>query len=81
MIRSMWCNLLCSECALWHFYTYFFMVPEGKDNTGRLVVLYPLVCSLVNLKVKDHCVRAVFFTSSGVSEMDYALKKTCWLWT
>lgn len=35
----------------------------------------------MNLKVKDHCVRAVFFTSSGVSEMDYAFKKTCWLWT
>jgi len=26
------------------------------------------------LKVKDHCVCAVIFTSSGVSDMDYGLK-------
>lgn len=51
------------------------MASEGKDNTRGLVVLRPPVFTLVNLKVKDHCVHAVIFTSSGVSDMDYGLKR------
>lgn len=37
------------------FLSPFHIAPEGKDNTGGLVVLDLLVSSLVNLKVKDHC--------------------------